>query len=425
MKIKTVNMNYADVLSAPKMKHFQPKKQSMFIRTLLKAVSVAELKATHFTYQMTGMDQLSPKEPCLILMNHSSFIDLKIAATIFYPRPLSIVCTSDGFVGKKNLMRNMGCIPTQKFVTDLTLVRDMRYAVKKLNSSILMFPEASYSFDGTATPLPQSMAKCMKVLGVPVIMVRTNGAFLRDPLYNNLKKRDVHVSAEVKYLLSPAEIAKKSTEELNQILSQQFQFDNFRWQQEHHIKIDEPFRADYLNRVLYKCPHCLSEGEMTGMGTKLSCEHCGVTYELTEYGYLKAIDADTKFDHVPDWYQWERECVRKEIEEGTYHLETEVDICMMVNMDCIYHVGKGNLIHTEAGFCLTGCDGAIHYEQKATVSYSLYADYYWYEKGDVICIGDHDTLYYCFPRNNSDIVAKTRIATEELYRQKKIILEKQ
>ncbi|NLG03965.1 MAG: hypothetical protein GX567_09090, partial [Clostridia bacterium] len=353
-------------------------------------------------------------------MNHSSFIDLKIAATVFYPRPLSIVCTSDGFVGKKNLMRHMGCIPTQKFVTDLTLVRDMRYAVNKLNSSVLLFPEASYSFDGTATPLPQSMGKCLKMLGVPVVMVHTQGAFLRDPLYNNLKIRDVDVSAEIEYLLSPEQIVEKSAKELNQILSDQFKFDNFKWQQEHHIKVDEPFRADYLNRVLYKCPHCMTEGEMTGMGTTLTCDHCGAVYELTEYGYLKAINTTPKFDHIPEWYRWERECVRNEIKEGSYYLKTEVDICMMVNMDCIYHVGKGTLIHTEDGFKLDGCDGALHYEQKATASYSLYADYYWYEKGDVICIGDHDTLYYCFPRNNGDIVAKTRIAAEELYRIKKV-----
>lgn len=51
-------------------------------------------------------------------MNHSSFIDLKIASTVLYPSPLNIVCTSDGFVGKERLMRSLGCIPTRKFVTD-------------------------------------------------------------------------------------------------------------------------------------------------------------------------------------------------------------------------------------------------------------------------------------------------------------------
>lgn len=53
------------------------------------------------------MEKLGKKEPCLVLMNHSSFIDLKIASTVLYPRPLNIVCTSDGFVGKERFMRSL------------------------------------------------------------------------------------------------------------------------------------------------------------------------------------------------------------------------------------------------------------------------------------------------------------------------------
>ena len=37
----------------------------------------------------------------------------------------------------------------------------------------------------------------------------------------------------------------------------------------------------------------------------------------------------------------------------------------------------------------------------------------------MICIGNNDVLYYCFPKNAGDVVAKTRMATEELYKLKK------
>ena len=91
----------------------------------------------------------------------------------------------------------------------------------------------------------------------------------------------------------------------------------------------------------------------------------------------------------------------------------------MVNTDCIYRVGEGRLIHDTEGFHLTGCDGALSYEQKPLACYSVYSDYYWYELGDIICIGDRDMLYYCFPEHGEDVVAKTRLAVEELYRMKK------
>ncbi len=419
MKIKTREMSYSQVLALPVEKHVKPRRPSILFRTLLKAVSWPDLRATHFTCEKEGMERLGRGEPCLILMNHSSFIDLKIAASVLYPRPFNIVCTSDGFVGKEWLMRQLGCISTKKFVTDLTLVKDMYYALKELHNSVLLYPEASYSFDGTATPLPESMGKCIKALGVPVVMIRTCGAFARDPLYNNLQLRKVRVSARMEYLLSPEEIAAKTPEELNGLLTEKFTFDNFRWQQENQIRISEPFRADYLNRVLYKCPHCQVEGKMLGRGTRIWCENCGKTYELTEYGSLRGVDmaaGEEKFTHVPDWYGWERECVRRELLAGTYHLRVPVEICMMVDTRCIYRVGSGVLEHTAEGFHLTGCDGQLDYTQKPSASYSLYSDYFWYEIGDMICIGDHRALYYCFPQGAGDVAAKTRLAAEELYR---------
>ena len=418
MKIKTKALDFDTVLSIAPKKHIRPKKTNILFRTLLKIVSIPDLLATRFTYKKIGMEKLQKNEPCLYLMNHSSFIDLKIVSHILYPRPFNIVCTSDGFVGKNWLMRNLGCVPTKKFITDSVLVRDMVYCAKKLGSSILIYPEASYSFDGTATPLPDSFAKCVKMLGIPVVMIKTFGAFSRDPLYNCLQRRKVKVSATMEYILSPADIKAKSVEEINDIITEQFTFDGFRWQQENGIKITENFRADGLNRVLYKCPHCLSEGKMQGSGTHIVCEECGAKYYLDELGYLKAENVEPKFDHIPDWYNWERECVRKELQKGTYNLETEVDIMMLVDTSCVYKVGSGTLTHTENGFTLKGCDGKLNFFIPPSASYSLYADYFWYEIGDVICIGDSKALYYCFPKDKKDIVAKTRLATEELYKLK-------
>ena len=416
MKIKVTDKSYEEVMALPREEHRKPLKPCIFFRTLLKLLSSADLKATNFHCRSIGMERLGADEPCLILMNHSSFIDLKIASTILYPRPFNIVCTSDGFVGKEWLMRHLGCIPTQKFVSDLGLVRDMVYTVKELHSSVLMYPEASYSFDGTATPLPESIGKCVKMLGVPLVMIRTYGAFARDPLYNGLQLRKVDVSADMEYLLSPQEIAKASTAEINALLAEHFSFDNLRDQQEQQIRITEPFRADGLNRVLYKCPHCGNEGAMTGKGTTLTCNICGKTYLLTETGFLEAQEGETEFFHIPDWYRWERSCVRQELLDGSYRLDIPVRICMLVDSRSIYRVGEGRLIHTREGFHLSGCEGKLDYRQKPTSSYSLYSDYFWYELGDMICIGNSTALYYCFPTGQQDVVAKTRLAAEELYK---------
>ncbi len=417
MKIRTKKISYDKAIKRSKYKHKNPKRPNFFLRKVIRIISIFDLWPTHFKYDSVRMKEMG-NGPWLVLMNHSSFIDLEIAHKILRKKPFNIVCTSDGFVGKEGLMRHLGCIPTQKFVTDPSLISDMRYALNKLKTSVLLYPEASYSFDGCATPLPRKMGLLLKRLNVPVVTITTRGAFSRDPLYNGLQKRKVRVSAEVRGLLTPEEIKEKSVQEIDDMLDEVFSFDNFAWQKDNNIKIDEKFRADGLERILYKCPACGAEGKTEGKGIHLTCKACGKKYELTVLGEIIALDGDTEFSHIPDWYKWEREEVRKEIESKDYSLDVQVDIGLLIDLKAIYMVGAGRLRHDDSGFILEGCEGKLIYQQRPDACYGLYADYYWYEIGDVICIGNNDILYYCFPKDDTP-VAKTRLAVEELFKIKK------
>ena len=259
------------------------------------------------------------------------------------------------------------------------------------------------------------MGVLIKKFGVPVVTVITDGAFLRDPLYNGLQKRKIQVSAHVKCLLTPEEIKTKSAEEITKLINKDFTFDGFKKQFETKTEIKENFRADGLHRILYRCPHCNTEDRMIGKGITLTCNNCGKTYELDTLGRIVAKDGNTEFSHIPDWYIWERECVKKEIENGNYSLECDVEIGVLCNYKALYMIGDGTLTHTTDGFRLTGCDGKLDYTHDALSSYSLNSDYFWYEIGDVICIGDRKCLYYCFPKDKTN-VTKARLAAEEIYK---------
>ena len=418
MKIRTQKKSYDAVMALPKAKRHKPLRPNFLLQCVIRVASLPDLWATNFKFTEHDMDKIKG-QPCLILMNHSCFMDLMIMSRIFFPRKYGIVCTTDGFVGMEWLMRLLGCIPTQKFVSDVTLIRDMEYMLKKKKTSVLMYPEASYSFDGTATTLPRKMGVLLKKLGVPVVTVTTHGAFTRQPLYNNLRKRKVNVTADVRCLVTAEELKTKTVRELDEMLDAAFTFDGFAWQKENGVEVKDATRADGLERILYKCPHCGTEGEMHGEGITLTCGSCGKVWEMDTLGQLKALEGDTEFAHIPDWYAWERSEVRKELETGTYSLETDVNIGMMVDYKAIYMVGEGHLSHGQEGFHLTGCDGKLEYSQGALACYGLYADYFWYSIADVICIGNADALYYCFPKDGTS-VAKTRMAVEELYKMKKV-----
>ena len=420
MKTTVKQMDFDKVMALPRPKHKKPRKPGLFWRVLIWLLTYIGMAGTRFRYETEGLEQLGKKEPCLILMNHTCFQDMEVAHRILFPRCFNIVSSNDGFIGlfglMEWLMRSIGCIPTQKFVSDIQLVQDMEYCFKTLKSSVLMYPEACYTFDGTATTLPRKFGILLKKFDVPVVMIETFGAFSRNPLYNELKiRRHVPITARAYLLYSTEEIRTKSVAELSDGVEAAFGFDHFRWQSEHGLHIDQPFRADGLHRILYKCVSCGEEGKMLGKGTGISCASCGKTWELTTLGQLKALEGQTEIPHIPDYYRWEREQVRREILERTYRFETEVDIAIQVDNKAIYTVGRGILTHDLDGFHLTGCDGRLHVDQSPKAHYSLYADYYWYEMADVICIGDTQVHYFCLmPEGKS--VAKLRLAAEEMYK---------
>ena len=206
MKVKVIEKPYNEVINITPKVDNRIIKPNLLFRTLLKLVSLPELIQTNFKVTKVDMDKLDKKEVCLYLMNHSSFIDMKIAMSILYPKPVNIVATFDAFIGKNGLMRRIGCIPTKKFVSDSQLVRNIYDILKNKGNSVLLYPEAGYSFDGKTTTLPFSLAKFIKFCKVPVVMITTYGAYHRQPLYNNLLRRRVKTSAEMKYVLSKEDI---------------------------------------------------------------------------------------------------------------------------------------------------------------------------------------------------------------------------
>ena len=156
------------------------------------------------------------------------------------------------------------------------------------------------------------------------------------------------------------------------------------------------------------------DGVMKGSGTRLTCTACGADYELGETGALKRLNGETAFDHIPDWVDYQRVQVQKELAEGTYGFSLPVSVYTICDHKALYKIGKGTLVHDRKGFTLTSEDGTFTYHQDPYSSYSLNVDFFFYEIGDMISIGTKDRLFYCFPEEPFP-VHKARLAAEELY----------
>lgn len=241
----------------------------------------------------------------------------------------------------------------------------------------------------------------------------TNGSSTYENYVNELIGKNEYIPEKVISAASNDSIIKCIDSELEKILDDAFTFDNFEWQIQNDVRVKEQFRADGLERIIYRCPACHSEGSTLGKGTSFSCLSCRKKWFVDEY--CRIVDEDGVTNTVTSIYDDERSAVRSEILSGRYLIDVNVKIGVMVDRKAIYFVGDGRLTHDINGFHLSGCGGELEYRQSPLASYSLYSDYYWYELGDMICIGNNDILYYCFPDKNG-VVTKARLAAEELYK---------
>ena len=369
-----------------------------------------------------NMEGLKP--PYLLLSNHMSFVDFELVSLGTYPHRVNNVVNIDGFYMRAWLLEWIGAICTRKFTTDLHLVRSIRKVLER-GDVLCMYPEARYSPAGTTSYLPESLGMLVKKSKVPVVVALHHGNYLHSPFWNFRKKRKVPLYTTFTKIWDPEDLEKLSVEEINEGLKKALTYDDYKYQKDNGILITEPYRAEGLNKILYQCPHCQTEHKMSSEGAELFCTECGKRWYLNEDGTLKALEGETEFSHIPDWFEWERSEVRAQIERGEYTFEDDVEVYSLPRCYKYEPLGFGKLTHDpEQGFVLTG-----HYRGKdyriqrmplQTNSLHVEYDFLRIKPFDLVDISTENDSFYCYT-TKKDVITKLAFATEEIY---KIELEK-
>jgi len=370
--------------------------------------------------QITKQGMKGVKPPYLLLGNHNAFFDMNVSAAATFPYFGNYVVAIDGFIGREGLLRNIGCICKRKFTNDRTLIRHIMYVIQH-KGIVAIYPEARYSLCGTTAPLPQSLGKLCKTLNVPVVTLICHGHHINHPFWNTRHERGVkRTPAEMKLLFTPQQLQESTVDEINDALVKAFQYDDFRWQLDNKIKVDCADRAKGLEKVLYQCPHCHTEFAMQSEGSRLFCTACGKGWQMTEFGQLVAESGETEFEHIPDWYEWQRSNVRREVEEGSYSTGLlPVRVESLPNAKGFQNLGEGTLLHDANGFTVkVGAEGEDQLTMTKSVPtlYSCHIEYeYLFTHGDCVDLNTLEDTWYIYPHDCRFSVTKMALATEELY----------
>ena len=345
-------------------------------------------------------------------------MDFKVATKAIFPHRANYVVAIDGFWKREWLLRLIGCICKRKFTNDISLIRQLKTVIDRGNIAAI-YPEARYSLCGTNAVLPESLGKLAKILKVPVVTLICHGHHVNSPFWNLPDHKVRGTRATMKCLFTKEELEKTDYKDVMKAIEKEFEYDDYTWQKENNIKITYPQRARGLHKILYKCPACKSEFKMTSGGTRLCCNSCGKEWEMTELGELQALTGPTEFSHIPDWYEWERAEVRKEVEAGTYGTTLAAQTDALPNAARYIDIGDSTLTHDMTGFTLTGSYEGKDYCVKldARSQYSVHIEYdYLGKKGDCVDLNTINDTLYVYPKGSDFSVTKMALATEELYK---------
>ena len=392
-----------------------PKKQAWYLKPVAWALCAGELiKRKSKVYKHNTKDL---KPPYLMLCTHAAFLDFKVATKAIFPHGATYVVAIDGFIHREQIMRKVGCICKRKFTNDTTLVRQIIYSIKKLKQSVIIYPEARYSISGTTAILPSSLGKLAKLLKVPVVVLNTHGHHISSPVWN-LTPRKVNVEADFTQIVTAEEINSLNADEINKRIHNAFEYDDYKWQKDKGILIKNPERANGLEKVLYKCPHCKSEHVIYPSGTKIICNNCKKEYNYNEDGSVTCINGETIFNHIPDWYEWERKCVKEEILNGKYHIEDDVDVDSLPNSKGFINMGTGHFVHDKNGLKVNFNENGIPkvFTKNILENYSCHIEFDYNNKGDAVSFSTLDDTYYFYFKNLKNVIVKIHFAVEELYK---------
>jgi hypothetical protein len=413
--MKITDIVYKSIEEVKAMERFDmqsmPRKAKWYLQLLAWFLAIPETFQVHSKIRKHNMKGL--KGPFILLCNHNSFLDFKVATRGVFPKKSTYIVAVDGFINREGLMRNVGCFMKRKFLSDIKLVRQIKHSLEKNQTVCQIYPEARYSLVGTQSMLPDSLGKLVKLMKYPVVTLIGRGHHLRQPFWN-LKKRKLKTSADMTQIVSQEEIESLSVVEINKRIKEKFTYDDYQYQFDNNIRINEKFRAENLHKPLYACPHCEKEFTMTSKENKLWCTSCNETYEMDELGRLSNSNGETKFSHIPDWFEWQRALVKQEIIDDKYNIEIEVDIDLLPNSTGFYRVGRGKLIHNKDGYHLIGEN--LDVKKPVISSFGAHIEYDYFGRGDGISFSTNDDTYYLYPVDQSYSVTKFHFATEELYK---------
>lgn len=385
-----------------------PVKQRFFLVPAIWAACYVMTRKFGLKITKTNMKGIKP--PFLVISTHQGYSDYYITPLALFPHRANYVSDMEGFAAFGDwLYRSIGCIGKRRFVTDFSVIKNVRHALKN-KQSVVIYPEARHSNAGTTSQLPKNLGKLVKFLNVPLVILSTHGSYLASPFWDEERRRKTKMTAHLECVYTAEELKNTDETEIQRVIEEKLSYDEYKWQYDNKVEITFPGRAEGLHKVLYKCRSCHSEYGMKSEGSTLYCEGCGEKWEMNTYGQLINNNETV---HIPDWYEWERSEAEKDVEEKELNYSFSVRVEALPNEKGFVPLGEGILTLDKEAFVLKLGDKEMTFPHR--LRESVQTEYNYKERGQCIVLSDKDCCYYIYCDHEDFLPTKLQFIGEYLY----------
>ena len=396
----------------------KPSKQYFFLMPLIWAAAWLDTRRLGLKMDRSGIKGLKP--PYLVLATHQGPADYSGTPLALFPHRAIYVSDMEGFMYYgKWLYRGLGCIGKRRFVSDISVVKNIERALD-MKQPVVIYPESRHSNVGTTAYIPKNLGKLCKMMHVPVVIFTLYGSYLANPFWDELHTRKVPLEGKIYKLFDRKEVREKSAEEIQEAIEKALEYNEYRYQDNRKIKITEPKRAEGLHKPLYICRKCGTRYKMRSQGDTLRCAACGKQFLLREDGFLE--DKGTGENLViTDWYEWERgmeiDTTKLLISMNKFKRSYPVTIEALPNHKGFVKLGEGVMSLDENEFTVRYGSEVLHFPHKSRESVQTEYDYRG-KKGMGIVLSTKDCCYYLYSKADDFNPTELEFIGEWLYESK-------
>ena len=256
------------------------------------------------------------KGPLILMGNHPSNLAPVIMAVSLLPRRISILASRD-FIRKRLTrfkLRRLGAIPKTQFRTGMQAIKSVLLTLRA-DGAVAIYPEGQRSLDGCLQPVDEAIAKLVKKMACPVVLVKEQGAYLAWPRWANGLFRPGRIAVSVTLFMTAEQIIASSVDALQRRIVSALAYDEYQLQQQNRFRYRTREPAGGMDKIIHQCPACRRELAMVSDTRSLTCRFCQNQAIVDQTGLLRPGGQGRIWPDLARWHQWQVDQLRLQMDK--------------------------------------------------------------------------------------------------------------